>query len=155
MSKKLFNKLQEQRDVFLNLQNNSKKSTTREIEFAYVGDHIVVFHKDVEAFKVNMIVKTSVREDLIKIAKHYGLVWKNPKVNEFRKNNQMMSQLIKIIIDDFLEKPEIIKVLKEYEEDEEEINYDINSMNPELLERLTSMNDKSKFIDSAKIYKEE
>ena len=87
MSKKLFNKLQEQRDVYLNLQNSSKKSTTREIEFTYVGDHIVVFNKDAEAFKVNMIVKTSVREDLIKIAKHYGLVWKNPKVNEFRKNN--------------------------------------------------------------------
>ena len=140
MSKKLFNKLQEQRDVYLNLQNSSKKSTTREIEFTYVGDHIVVFHKDAEAFKINMIVKTSVREDLL---------------NEFRKNNQMMSQLIKIIIDDFLEKPEIIKVLKEYEEDEEEINYDINSMNPELLDRLTSMDDKAKFIDYAKKYKEE
>ena len=112
MSKKLFNKLQEQRDVYLNLQNSSKKSTTREIEFTYVGDHIVVFHKDAEAFKINMIVKTSVRENLLKIAKHYGLIWKNPKVNEFRKNNQMMSQLIKIIVDDFLEKPEIAKVLK-------------------------------------------
>ena len=66
-----------------------------------------------------------------------------------------MSQLIKIIVDDFLEKPEIAKVLKEYEEDEEEINYDINSMNPELLDRLTSMDDKAKFIDYAKKYKEE
>ena len=111
------------------------KSKNRSITFYYTQDHIIVFPADIESFKIHIQLKTKVRSNLIKVAKYFGLAWQNKKVNKFYRDGFVMSRLLKFIIDDFLDQPEIIKILKNEDIDDDDYDFDI-SADPVLLKKL-------------------